>query len=89
MKRRHLNESQRGMVAARIATLTHGGDRGNQYTGGKRSIDPLPTQQQAAEAMNVSEATVKRAKTVLINGVPELIEAVERGEIAVSLGIRH
>jgi hypothetical protein len=29
-------------VAAEVVNLGHGGDRGNQYTGGKGSNDPLP-----------------------------------------------
>jgi hypothetical protein len=60
LHRGHLNESQRGMVAAKIATLRRGGDRGNQYVGGKRPIGPLP-QANAAALLNVSETSVARA----------------------------
>lgn len=30
------------MVAAKLSNLARGGNRGNQYTGGKASIDVLP-----------------------------------------------
>jgi hypothetical protein len=51
-------------VAARIANIKRGGDRGNQHTGGKVPIGPLPDGgdepghvgiARAAELMNVSE----------------------------------
>jgi hypothetical protein len=54
------------MLAARIATL---GD-------GKRQVGQLadlPTQEQAAEVLNVGERTVRRAREVLNEGVPEVI----------------
>ena len=73
------------MVAARIADLSHGGDRGNQHTGGKGSIDPLAkTKQEAADLLKVGTATVKRARAVITKGTPELAAAVESGEINVS-----
>ena len=65
------------MLAARIATL---GD-------GKRQVGQLadlPTQEQAAEVLNVGERTVRRAREVLNEGVPEVISAVERGVVSVS-----
>lgn len=83
LHRRHLNESQRAMVAARIATLGRGGDRGNQFTGGKAPIGGMP-QPKAAELLNVGERSVQRAREVQQSGAPELVEAVERGEVAVS-----
>jgi hypothetical protein len=75
LKRRHLNESQRAMVAARIATLRLGG---NQHSEG------LPIGR-ASELLNVSKRTTHRAREVLDDGGPELAEAVDRGEVAVSL----
>jgi hypothetical protein len=71
------SESQRDMVGARIATLQHGGDRS------KGPIGTL-TIEQAAKKLNASERGIKRARAVLDSGTPELIEAVERDEIAVS-----
>ena len=33
--RKHLTATQKAFVGARMARFQHGGDRGNQYTGGK------------------------------------------------------
>jgi ParB-like chromosome segregation protein Spo0J len=74
VKRRHLNESQRALIAAQLATYAHGGDRS------KASIDAL-TQQEAAKLLNVSEPSVERATNVLKNGVPALVEAVKAGKL--------
>jgi len=80
LKRRHLSESQRGMIAARLAnTPPHRPESG--------SIDPLITQPAAAELMSVSVPTVKRAKHVIKHGTPELIEAVDAGAITVNKAI--
>jgi hypothetical protein len=77
--RRHLSENQRALVAARLATLEHGGAR----RGIKRPIGPLKIDQ-AAQALNVGPRTVRRARKVLAQGTPELIAAVEEGRMSVS-----
>ena len=77
VKRRHLNESQRALIAAQLATFTHGGDRS------KASIDAL-SQKEAAQLLNVSEPSVERAVKVFKNGVPALAEAVKEGKLRVS-----
>jgi N6-adenosine-specific RNA methylase IME4 len=78
--RRHLDTSQRSMVAARLANLTHGGDR--------RSVQPanvpLVTQATAADKLKVSERSVRDAKRVIEHAEPELAAAVDAGLIAVS-----
>ena len=76
--RRHLDESQRSIAAARIATL---------QDGQKKEAAPIgapQTQGEAATLLNVGRRSVQRAREVLDNGSPELIRAVERGQIAVS-----
>lgn len=80
LKRRHMNESQRSSVAARLATFSHGGDRKSDQAANWRDV----SQEQAAKLLNVGERSIQRAKKVLNEGVPELIQAVEQGEIAVS-----
>jgi N6-adenosine-specific RNA methylase IME4 len=79
LKRRHLNESQRAMVADRIATLRDG-----QRKAGSPIGEPAVTQQEAAELLNVGKRSVERAREVRESGAPELTAAVERGEVAVS-----
>jgi hypothetical protein len=74
LHRRHLNESQRAMVAARLANLQRGA---NQHSEGM----PIG---RAAELLNTSERSVARAREVLAHGNPELVEAVESGKLAVS-----
>lgn len=80
LHRRHLNESQRSMVAARIAGFKHGGDR----VSGQAANLPVATQAEAADLLNVSERSVRAAGKVQESGVPELGEAVESGKVAVS-----
>lgn len=60
LRRRHLDESQRGVVAASIAKLPRGA---NQH-----SPIGLPTQERAAEMLNVGLNTVKRAPSRACNG---------------------
>jgi hypothetical protein len=72
--RRHLTESQRAMVAGRLADLKRGA---NQHSQG------LPIGR-AAALLNVGERSVARAKEVLRDGVPELVTAVEAGQVAIS-----
>lgn len=86
LTRRHLTESQRAMVAAKLAKMPHGGDRGvNQH--GQRQEANLPvatTNAQAAQMLNVSERSIKTAKQVQEQGAPELVKAVEAGKVSVS-----
>lgn len=78
LHRRHLTESQRAMVAAKIATAKDGRPA---ETGVNL---PQLTNSQAAGKLNISPETVKHAKTVQTHGVPELVQAVEKGDVSVS-----
>jgi hypothetical protein len=69
-----MSEGQRAMVAAKIAAPPVGA---NQHTIGSAN---LPTRKQAAEPLNVSDRTVRHARSVHDSGSPELARAVERGE---------
>lgn len=82
LHRRHLTESQRGMVASKLANMGHGGRRGQEAN--LPLERPPVTNTSAAELLNVSERTVKTARKVRDQGAPELSEAVERGEVSVS-----
>jgi ParB-like chromosome segregation protein Spo0J len=77
LKRRHLNGSQRAMIATRLATMTQGA-RTDLSPIGERS------QAQAAELLNVGKRSVERAKKVREHGTPELQAAVKRGQLSVS-----
>jgi N6-adenosine-specific RNA methylase IME4 len=74
LRRRHLSESQRAMVAAKLATLKLGD---NQYTEG------LPIGR-SSELLNVGERSVARAREVIDRGATELVHAVEQGTVSVS-----
>ena len=76
LRRRHLDESQRAMVAARLANLPLGSNQHAQIC--------APSQDSAAEMLNVSRRTVQHARAVLEHGAPDLATAVDTGVIAVS-----
>lgn len=82
LKRRHLNESQRAMVAARLATMGQGERTDLQPS----ATLPKVAQPQAAALMNVSDRLLRSAKTVQKNGAQALVRAIEQGRLSVSEG---
>ena len=75
LHRRHLTDSQRALVAARLAPSILGA---NQHTA------CAVTQAQAAARLNVSIDSVQRARSVISHGVHELVEAVHAGSLDVT-----
>jgi len=75
LQRRHLNSSQKAMVAANIATLKQGH---------KKTDENQITQTEAAQHLGISEHSIFRATKVKRNGIPELEQAVMDGKMAVS-----
>ena len=82
INRRHLDTGQRGMVAAKIASLPA------HRPAGSASIEAV-SQPAAAALLNVSRSAVQRAAIVRDEGTPELVEAVEQGRIAASISPRR
>jgi len=80
LQRRHMNESQRAMVAARLATLKDG-----QRSDRQGAQICAPTQEDAADLLNVSRRSVQSARVVLDKGTSELVRAAEQGKVPVSL----
>jgi hypothetical protein len=86
LTRRHLDASQRAIIAAKIAPLKHGANQ-HQISIGKFAAPQIcgpQTQGQAAEMLNVSERSVRDARLVLDKGDLEIIGKVESGKISVS-----
>ena len=81
LARRHLNESQRSMIAAKLA---------NMLSGERTDLEPSAnlqkvSQTSAANRFNVSTRSVASARKIINEGIPELADAVERGDIPVSV----
>jgi ParB-like chromosome segregation protein Spo0J len=85
LHRRHLNESQRASVAAKLGNLTHGqrADYARQAETQVCVSAPV-TRAEAAELLNVSERSVCSAKAVHKQGVPELVQALDQGKVSVA-----
>jgi len=62
------------MVGARTANLKHGQKKADTAI--------AVTQPEAAKLINISEDSIQRARKVQEEGVPELVQAVDTGEIA-------
>jgi N6-adenosine-specific RNA methylase IME4 len=94
LHRRHLTESQRASIAARVANMGHGGNRKVAEQDANLRLDIPPSQQamasapvtvsDAARMMNVSERSVTSARKVHEQGAPELVQAVDEGRVKVS-----
>ena len=79
LTRRHLNESQRALIAARLA---------NMPSGTRTDLLPigsgLISRGEAADKLNVGERSVHSAAALRREADPETVAAVERGEMSVS-----
>ena len=82
LHRRHLTESQRGMVAAKLANIELG--QNQHFLGSANLRTHQISQAEAAELLNVSERTVTAAAKVKDEGALELVRAVESGAASVS-----
>ena len=88
LKRRHLNESQRAMVAARLKPIYEKAAAYRMKAG--KAPDPSAkvregkASEQAAESLNVGARTVEHASRVLELATEELVRAVDTGAVAVS-----
>ena len=76
LTRRHLTDGQRQMVGAAIANIEHE-QRKDETTIGA-------SQEKASSLLNTSVRGIQRAKGILHEGAPELIEAVKSGQVSVS-----
>ena len=83
LHRRHLNEAQRAMVAAKLANIKNGGDRISEQSANLQSGQV--SQSDAAEMLNVSTRTVASAKKIIEEAPPEVAKAVESGYMSVNL----
>jgi hypothetical protein len=72
--RRHLNESQRALVAETIATARHGGNRKDQNANLR-----LVTINKASQLLNVSPRSVNDARFIRRN-VPNLLDDIKTGK---------
>lgn len=77
LKRRHMSERERAMVASKIANMPQGARTDIAPIGAKSDAE-------AARLLNVSERSVERAKAVRRDGAPELVAAVETGSASLS-----
>jgi len=86
LHRRHLSESQRAMVAARLVPEFKAEARANMSKGGQGLADlpTLHTRDRAARALRVSPRLAGSAAVVSERGVPALVAAVDRDEVKVS-----
>lgn len=91
IKRRHLDESQRAMVGARLLPML--GEEARKRQGARTDLRDIPPDlggsrgeaaEHAARLVNVGRGTVEAAARVLKRAEPELVEAVDRGDVAVS-----
>ena len=82
--RRHLSESQRGMVASRLANRQVGGT----YSHSANLQNEIVTRDQAAKLLAVSDRTIANAVRIRETGIPELVAKIDAGAISVHEGVK-
>ena len=93
LHRRHLTASQRAMLAAEIKPLFEQEARKRQGVRKKvsanlREVGSGKASEQAGQLVSVSARSVESASKVKRLGIPELVEAVRHGDIAVSMAAK-
>jgi hypothetical protein len=97
LRRRHLTESQRAMVGAALVPLFADEAKERQRAAGGIHSEAvranLPeagrAREKAAAAVSVSPRLVESAVKVTREATPEVVEAVKRGEVAVSAAAKQ
>lgn len=90
LHRRHLDESQRAMVGARIKPMfeeearERQGARTDISANLRESLTPAKSSERAAEVVNVSPRSIESASKVIEKGASELVDAVWSGRASVS-----
>jgi N6-adenosine-specific RNA methylase IME4 len=82
LTRRHLTESQRALVGAKLADMKSG-----TRTDTPKTNSSEVSIQDASKLLNVGTSITKQAKVVLREAPQEDIEAIERGELTVNKAI--
>ena len=81
LHRRHLDASQRAMVAARLASIPHGGDRKTDQSANLRFEK---SQEEASKIMNVSRRSTQAAKKILKEADEKTIKEIEAGKKSIT-----
>lgn len=82
VSRRQLSDNQRALAAASMVATSSRGR--NQHTN-KHTATAAPSQKEAAELFDISPDSIQRAKKVLADADPAIIEMVRKDELAISL----
>lgn len=82
LTRRHLTESQRALVGAKLANMKSG-----TRTDRPRENSTEVSNTEASKKLNVSNFIIKQAKKVLRESPQEVIQAIEKGELTVNKAI--
>lgn len=77
LKRRHLSANQRALAAASLTTATRGRN--------KHTATAAPSQEEAAALFSISPDSIQRAKKVLTDADPAIVEMVKKDELAISM----
>lgn len=82
--RKDFTPSEKVAVVESLRSFRHGGDRRSDRTR-TRDVEPLTVDQLAKRVGLGGKDGYLRAKAVVERGIPELVDAMDRGEIAVSV----
>lgn len=91
LKRRHLNETQRATVAAKLANMTRGGDKPSKQDKNFDSANLQNrniTQPEAAKLLNVSTRLVNTVKEIE-REAPQLVEKLAQGAMTANEAMRE
>jgi N6-adenosine-specific RNA methylase IME4 len=81
--RRHLNESQRSLVASAITTYKNGGDRRSNQSANSQNEEKITTAQ-AADLLSVSIRSINVANKVCRSASQALINKVKQGRLSLN-----
>ncbi len=91
LHRRHLNETQRAVVASKLANMNRGGDRPSKNDSTFESANLHNrnsfSQSEAAKQLNISPRLIASVKEIE-RKAPELLPQMERGEMTANEAIR-